>query len=202
MTRWWGTFLLGLALLPGCGMTQRKLQREEMISIESVSRSFHEPAHRVAVATFEVMKAELASAGFARNCEFFPFPTPKSPGASLPVKGQPLPANFPGFWLEYQAGDKSVSNLLILGSCHFSGQTHQGQAVTVEIQSQPDGTIVTVHIDRADKSISRAFLEQVTGRLAHPSKPPGSLEEAADFQAFFGGVQSKSDAKPKSQSSR
>jgi hypothetical protein len=185
-----------LGSMPGCGMAMRKIQREELIAIESVSRSFPEPSHRVALAAFEAMRAELASAEFAKDSEFFPAPKLKKKDGSEPREGQPLPPNYPGLWVEWKSKGKAVTSLLSLGACHFKGETRAGQAVTVEVQAQADVTLVTVHIDNSgDKSASRALLDKVSERLAHPATSPGSTEESATFKAFFGGVESR-DALP------
>lgn len=184
--------VLGLGLLGGCGMEVRRAQREEMIALESVHRTFNEPSHRVALATFEAMRNELASAEFSKDSEFRPGPKPRNPKAPLFADGKPLPPNFPAFWVEYQSSGKKISNLLTLGACHFVGKTRQGRNVTVELNFQPpEGTIVTVHIDGDDRSASKALLDQVNDRLANPASPPGSLEEAATLKAFFGGVASR-----------
>jgi hypothetical protein len=190
--RHWLIVLLVLGSMAGCGMAMRKLQREELIAIESVSRSFPEPSHRVALATFEAMRAELASAEFARDSEFFPAPKLKKKDGSEPKEGQPLPPNYPGLWVEWKSKGKAVTSLLTLGACHFTGKTPAGQAVAVEVHAQPEGTVVTVHIDNSgDKSASKALLDRVADRLAHPSCPPGSPEEVATLKAFFGGVESR-----------
>jgi hypothetical protein len=184
--------VVALGAISGCGLQMRKIQREEMIAIESVTRSFPQAPHRVALATFEAMRAELASSEFAKNSEFYPGPKPKNPNAPLFKDGQPLPPNFPAFWVEFESSGQKVSKLLTLGACHFVGKTKQGRAVTVELQNQPDGTTVTVHIDKDDiRTASKQFLEQVADRLAHPVYPPGSVEEAAMLKAFFGGVESR-----------
>jgi hypothetical protein len=107
--------------------------------------------------------------------------------------GQPLPPSFPAFWVEFQSSGQKVSRLLTLGACHFTGKTRQGQPVTVEVRFQPgDGTTVTVHIDDdGNRWASKALLDKVGDLLAHPTIPPGSLEEAAALKAFFGGVESR-----------
>ena len=180
------------AMLSGCGMQMRRLQEQEMVMMESVSRSYPAPSHRVAVATFEAMRRELASSDFSSDSEFLPGPKPKNPNAPRFTEGKPLPPNFPAFWVDYQAGGQRVSQLLMLGACHFKGKTRQGRDVTVDIRFTPgDGTVVTVHIDGDDRSASKSFLATVEDRLNNPSNPPGSLEEAAMLKAFFGGVQSR-----------
>ncbi len=51
---------------------------------------------------------------------------------------------------------------------------------------------MTVHIDKfGDRMFSNDLFDRVAQRLAHPTRPPGSPEEAAAFQAFFGGVESR-----------
>jgi hypothetical protein len=64
--------------------------------------------------------------------------------------------------------------------------------VEVAVLLQPEGSVVTVQVDKlGDRAFSQALLDRVAGRLAHPSSPPGSIEEAAKFKAFFGGVESR-----------
>ena len=193
MTRKLSIVCLFLVAVPvGCGLPTRKLQRAELIAMESVSRMYPVPSHRVALATFEAMRSELASAEFARDSEFFSGPKPKNPGDPGPSAGQPLPTNFPGVWVEYRAGGTKVDRLLTLGACHFVGKTRTGQAATVEVLNQPGGSTVTVHVDGdADRSVSKLLLDKVADRLAHPANPAGSPEEASTFKAFFGGVESR-----------
>jgi hypothetical protein len=184
--------IMALALVSGCGMQMRKALREEMVEKESITRSYPYPSHRVALATFEAMRIELGASEFAKDSEFSPGPRSKNPQAPVFQDGQPLPANFPAFWVEFQSSGQKVSRLLKLSACHFIGRTRQGHAVTVEVLYQPDGTMVTVHIDKDDtKSASKQLLETVSYRLDHPANPPGSLEEAATLKAFFGGIESR-----------
>lgn len=186
-----GRLMIALATMPGCGMAMRKVQREEMIAFESVPRSFPQPSQRVAVATFEAMRTELASAEFARDSEFFPAKRIFRADGSKPREGE-LPPNVPAFWLEWRSNGKTNRELMTLGACHYTGKTRQGQTVTVEILHEADGTLVKVHIDNStDRTVSKMLLDKVADRLTHPAHQPGSPEEAAMFKAFFGGVESR-----------
>ena len=181
----------GPASVPGCGMAVRKIDAESLEAFTTVSRSFPESSHRVALATFEAMRGELASADFAKDSEFSANPKLARPDGSKPGEGE-LPPNFPAFWLEWKNKDKSLRELVTLKACHYSGKTRDGRPVQVAVLSEPEGTLVTVQVDKlGDRPFSQALLEKVAQRLAHPASPPGSLDEAATFKAFFGGVESR-----------
>jgi hypothetical protein len=175
--------LVALGTMPGCGMAVRKLDAESLTAATTAVRSFPESPHRVALATFEAIRGELASAEFAGNSEFAPFPKPR--------EGD-LPANFPAFRLEWSTGGKPVRALVMLKSVRFEGKAKDGRPVEVGVAAQPGETLVTIHFDQlGDRMYSIYLFDQVARRLAHPTYPPGSAEEAAAFQAFFGGVESR-----------
>lgn len=169
--------------LPGCGMGVRKLDAEALAAATTAVRSFPEPPHRVALATFEVMRVELASADFAGNAEFAPFPPPRN--------GE-VPPKFPAFRLEWMNDGKPVRAWVALKTVKFAGKARDGRPVEVGVSSQSGETLVTIHIDQlGDRMVSNDLFDRVAQRLSHPPHPPGSPEEAATFQAFFGGVESR-----------
>ena len=182
--------VFGIGLLPGCGRAVRKIDAESLEAFTTVSRTFSESSHRVALATFEAMRGELASADFAKDSEFF-HPNLTRPDGTKPKEGA-LPPNFPAFWLEWKNDGKPTHALMTLGACHFEGKTRDGRPVEVGVIFQPEETLVTVRVDKlGDRAVSQMLLDKVADRLAHPANPPGSLEEAATFKAFFGGVESR-----------
>ena len=175
---------LALALVPGCGMSVRKLDEESLAAATTVSRDFPEPPHRVALAAFEAMRAELASAEFVGDSEFMPY------------RGKPEELRLPGalaFDFEWKDKDgKTSRSPLVLQSLHFRGKTAEGRSVDVRVLRQDGRTLATVRVDElGDRMVSQWLLGQFADRLAHPANPPGSPEEAAAFQAFFGGVESR-----------
>ena len=175
--------VLTLGSMPGCGMAVRKLDAETLAAATTAVRSFPESPHRVALATFEMMRGEMASAEFAGNSEFAPY--------RKRFEGN-LPANFPAFRLEWTSGDKPVRALVTLKAAHFAGKAKDGRPIEVNVEAQPGETLVTIHVDQlGDRMFSNFLFDQVAQRLAHPTYPPGSPEEAEAFQAFFGGVESR-----------
>jgi hypothetical protein len=172
------------ALLPGCGMSVRKLDEEALAAATTVSRVFPEPPHRVALAAFEAMRAELASAEFVGDSEFMPY------------RGKPKELQLPGglaFDFEWKDKDGKPSHApLVLQSVHFRGKTAEGRSVDVRVIRQDGQTLATVRVDElGDRMFSQWLLDRFADRLAHPATLPGSPEEAAAFQAFFGGVESR-----------
>ena len=182
-----------LGLMPGCGLGVRKKDEETFKAAVTVPRSFSEPSHRVALATFEAMRAELASAEFASDSEFSPVPLRPKPDGSKPKEGEVrLPPDAPAFWVEWKNREKTVNDLVTLRTCHYRGKTRDNRPITVNVLYSPEGTLVTVLIDKlGDRLASNALLDKVADRLAHPASPPGSPEEAATLKAFFGGIESR-----------
>jgi hypothetical protein len=183
--------IVALGPFPGCGMAVRRADEETLAAATTVVRSFPEPSHRVALATFEAMRAELASAEFAKNSEFSPSRLVRKDG-SKPKEGD-VPSKFPDFWLEWKAAKgQPVRELVTLKGAHFAGKAQDGRPVEVEVVGQGLETLVTVRFDKlGDRMFSQWLLDRVANRLAHPSYPPGSIEEATAMKAFFGGVESR-----------
>ncbi len=195
MIRWCpvAVAVVALGLMPGCGLGVRKLDRETMASMATVARNYPEPAHRVAVAALVAMRAELASADFARDSEFLAAPLKRKPDGSTPGEGEArLPPDGPAFWVEWTNKGQTFHELMTLRACHFRGKTRDGRPVEVAVLVQPEGTTVTVLVDKlGDRTASRALLDRIADRLAHPAFTPGTPEEAAMLKAFFGGVESR-----------
>ncbi len=188
--RGWVVVLLALSPMAGCGMGVRKLDADALTAATTVPREFTAPPHRVALATFEAMRSELASAEFAGDSQFVPGPARRD--GSKPKPGD-LPADFPAFWLEWTSQGKPVRELLGLRAAHFKGRTADGRPVEVEVVAQgPKVAQVAIRVDQlGDRMLSNRLLEATADRLAHPAAPPGSPEAAATYQAFFGGVESR-----------
>jgi hypothetical protein len=191
----WRRCLLAVAVvlgsMPGCGMAVRKLDEETLAAATTINRSYPESPHRVALAAFEVMRAELASAEFAKDSEFAPNPGLVKRDGTRPKEGE-LPPNFPAFWLEWKNNGQPVRALVTLKAAHFAAKDDKGRPIEVGVVYQPGETLLTVHIDKfGDRMFSQWLMDQVANRLAHPAYPPGSLEEAMAFKAFFGGVESR-----------
>ena len=183
-------FVLG-PMIPGCGMAVRKLDEESLAAATTAVRGFEPPPHRVALATFEAMRAELASSDFAKNSEFSKIRPPVRKDGTPPKRGE-LPPDFPAFWLEWNGAGKPVRELVGLRAAHFAGKANDGRPIEVNVTAKDGETLVTIRVDQlGDRMFCTYLFEQISGHLNHPSYPPGSVEEAAALQAFFGGVESR-----------
>jgi hypothetical protein len=180
-----------LGSMPGCGMAVRRADEETLAAATTLTRSFSESPHRVALATFETMRSELASAGFAKDSEFSPTPRLVKKDGTKPKEGE-LPPNSPAFWLEWKNNGQSFRELVSLRAAHFAGKASDGRSVEVGVTAAPGETMLTIRFDKlGDRMFSQHLADRVANRLAHPDYTPGSLEEAAAIKAFFGGVESR-----------
>jgi hypothetical protein len=187
--------LVAFACLPGCGLGLRKMVGEPRIGAWTESTTHKEPPHRVALATLEAMRAELASADFAKgqDSEFAVARDLMRPGMKIPRPGEPVPADYPAFWVDWTAKDDGHKqrNLVVLVQAHFEGQTRDGRPVQITVRRDVE-TVVTVKVGKhGDPKLSRLLGERISERLAHPLHRPGSSEEAETLRAFFGGVESR-----------
>ena len=187
--------LVAVGCLPGCGLGLRKIAGEPRIGDWTESTSHKEPPHRVALATLEAMRAELASADFAKgqDSEFAVARDLMRPGKKIPRPGESVPPDYPAFWVDWTAkGDgHQERNLVVLIQAHFEGKTRDGRPVQISVRRDVE-TVVTVKVGKhGDPKLGRFLGERISERLAHPLHPPGSAEEAEAFRAFFGGVESR-----------
>jgi hypothetical protein len=187
--------LVAVACLPGCGLGVRKMAGGPRLDNWTESTTRKEPPHRVALATLEAMRAELASADFARgqDSQFAVARDLMRPGMKIPRPGDPVPPDYPAFWVDWTAKDDGHEerNLVVLVQAHFEGQTRDGRLVQVTIKRDVQ-TLVTVQVGKdGDPRLARLLGERISERLAHPLHPPGSPEEAETLRAFFGGVESR-----------
>ena len=156
-----------------------------------MSRAFPEATHRVALAAFEAMRGELASAEFAGDSEFAPIPRPANPDGTR-SKVDDVPPDGGGFWLEWKNEGRALRERVTLRACRYQGRTREGRSVEVAVLAEAGGSLVSVHVgEMGDRALSGVLLDKVADRLRHPVNPPGSDEEAASFQAFFGGIESR-----------
>jgi Protein of unknown function (DUF3568) len=187
--------LVAVACSPGCGLAMRKMAGGPLLGAWTESTTHQEPPHRVALATLEAMRAELASADFAegQDSQFSVASELMKPGMKIPKPGEPLPPDYPAFWVDWKAKDDGHKerNLVILLQAHFEGRTRDGRPVQVNIL-RDQLTIVTIRIGKhGDAKVGKALASRIDERLAHPLHPPGSPEEGATLRAFFGGVESR-----------
>ena len=188
---------LALGLVAGCGPVFRSAQKIEAALVKAewammpnrLDYTVYQPSHRVALATSEVLKAELAEVKI-RNVELtqdkhFDTPEGKTPEPDSVV----IPDGYPAFWLE----GLPISKSPILVNCRlveFAGKTKDGQkvhaSVRLEIVGSDQRTVVSVQVGgRGDARGSKSLIEKISERVRNPSTRPGSPEERAALKAAF-----------------
>ncbi len=208
MSRWILGAVAALAMapvaLPGCGLGVRRQLDSEPILIPGVNtRSYPAAPHRVALATLEAMRAELASADFAKGkdnafgsaqADLKAHTPPGQKPPALPRVGEPIPVDWPYFWVEWNVKNsaKKERQLVLLSSCQFEGKARNGDPVRASVKNENGQSVVTMQVGKmADQAAVRVLLEKIEDRLAHPLRPAGTVEEADTFVAFFSGVDSR-----------
>jgi hypothetical protein len=188
---------LALGLVAGCGPVLRTSQKIDAALVKAewammpnrLDYRVYQPSHRVALATSEVLKAELAEVKI-RNVELtqdkhFDTPEGKTPDpASLTI-----PDGYPACWVE----GLSISKTPILVNCRlveFAGKTKDGHkvqaTVRLEIVGSDQRTVVSVQVGgRGDARGSESLIEKIAERVRNPSTRPGSPEERAALKAAF-----------------
>jgi hypothetical protein len=188
---------LALGLVAGCGPVVRSAQRIEtaLVKVEwammpnRLDYTVYQPSHRVALATSEVLKAELAEVKI-RNVELTQDKHFDTPEGKTPVPGSVvIPDDSSACWLE----GLPISKSPILVNCHlvaFAGKTKDGQrvdaVVRLEIIGSDQRTVVSVQVGgHGDARGSKNLTDKISGRVQNPSTRPGSPEERAALKAAF-----------------
>jgi hypothetical protein len=191
--------LAGLALGPvaGCGPVFRskwKIERavarvESALMPNRLDYTVYQPSHRVALATSETLKAELAEVKI-RNVVLTQDKHFDTPEGKAPAPGSvKIPDDYPACWLE----GLPISQGPILVNCRiveFAGKTKDGQRVDAEVRLEIVGsdvrTVVSVQVGgRGDSSRSKDLIDKISDRVQSPSTRPGSPEERAALKAAF-----------------
>ncbi len=188
---------LTLGLLAGCGPVLRSAERIEtaLLKVEAawmpnrLDCMIYHPSHRVALATAEVLKVELAEVKI-RSVELtrdknYDTPEGKTPAPDSVV----IPSDYQAFWLECLP----VSRSPILVNCRlvkFEGKAPDGQkveaVVRLEVVGSDQRTVVSVQAGgHGDNRGSHYLLARINERMQNPSTRPGSPEERAALKAAF-----------------
>jgi hypothetical protein len=188
---------LVLGLVVGCGPVIRTAQRidtartkaEWALMPNRLDYTVNQPSHRVALATFEALKAELAEVKI-RNVELTVDKNFDTPEGKAPVMGETaIPNDHPAFWLEGLPNTKGPM-LVNCWKVAFAGKTKDGQKVDalvrLEVVSSDRRTVVSVQVGgRGDATGSKNLIDRISERIQNPSVHPGSPEERAALKAAF-----------------
>jgi hypothetical protein len=191
----------GLALAlgwMGCGpvfrtamKVERVMQRAELAWMPNrLDYTVYQPSHRVALATLDVLKAELTEVK-VHNIELTQDKHFDTPEGKTPKPGDvKIPDDYQGFWMDgLIAGDPPM--VVNLRSCDFVGKTRDGQRVDAVVQLEIVGsdqrTVVSVQVGRhGDPKPTKALIDKVSQKIQQPSTRPGSPEEIAALKDAFG----------------
>jgi hypothetical protein len=188
---------LALGLLVGCGPVIRtswkidaaRVKAEWALMPNRLDYTVYQPSHRVALATFETLKAELAEVKI-RNVELTVDKNYDTSEGKPPVLGEfEIPKDQPAFWVEGLRHTKAP----LLVNCWkvtFSGKTKEGQKVEAQVRLEIVGsdrrTVVSVQVGgRGDATGSKNLIDRISERAENPSVRPGSPEERAALKAAF-----------------
>jgi hypothetical protein len=188
---------LALGLLVGCGPVIRtswkidaaRVKAEWALMPNRLDYTVYQPSHRVALATFETLKAELAEVKI-RNVELTVDKNYDTSEGKPPVMGEfEIPKDHPAFWFE-GLPDTKAPTLVNCWKVAFSGKTKEGQKVEAQVRLEIVGsdrrTVVSVQVgSRGDATGSKNLIDRISERIQNPSTRPGSPEESAALKAAF-----------------
>ena len=181
---------LSMALAAGCGSMMLASQGVPIWLRHRLDWTVYQPSHRVALATFEVLKAELAEVKIVdeeltRDDHF------NSPDGKTPKPGEvKIPDDYPAFWL-----DEFLPGLPMIVNCRYvviEGKTKDGKRVDVvvrlEIVSSDQRTVVSVQVGHKgeDDKITKKLIDKISERVHQPTLKPDSPEEHAALVAALG----------------
>ena len=183
----------------GCGRMMLVQYGEPVWLIHRVNRTFPQPSHRVALATYEVLKAELAKVGMVDE-ELTQDDRFEKPDGKTPAPGEiQIPDDVPAFWMNGLSSGPIIVKLRYL---ELAGKDRDGRVVQAVVRigvetPEPD-SVVSIQIgDKGDAKASGALLDKIAERLAHPTHKPGSLEERQALQTLFLSKPGEADGKTK-----
>lgn len=188
---------LTLGLVVGCGpviRTKWKVERglaraETALTPNKLDYTVYQPTHRVALATWETLKADLAEARVVRVELTRDHHFDTSEGKTPAPEAVTIPPGHHACWVESPALAKEP----ILANCQlvsFEGKTKDGQAVEVEVRLEIVGsdqrTVAGVQVGgRGDSSNSRLLIARISERLVNLAPRPNSPEERAAVRTMF-----------------
>ena len=193
------TAVAAIVSVVGCGRMMLVQYGEPVWLLHRVNRTFDQPSHRVALATYEVLKAELTSVGMVDE-ELTQDDRFDKPDGKTPAPGEiQIPDDAPAFWMKGLSTGPIIVNLR---SFELAGKDRLGRVVQVVVRigletPEPD-SVVSIQVgERGDDRASNALIDKIAERLAHPTYKLGSAEERQALQALFLSEPGEADGKSK-----
>ena len=197
---------LALVLSAGCGPMFRSahkvdaaLQKAELAWMPNrLDYTVYQPSHRVALATLDVLKADLAEVK-VHDIELSRDNRYNTPDGKMPKPVEVrIPDDYPAFWMDGLDPDGPV--LVNCRSVDFEGRTKAGEAVVasvrLEIMGSDQRTIVSVQVGRrGDSKATKDLIDKISERVLGPKLKPGSPEEQASLNIVFGHEPGKEELK-------
>ena len=190
---------LAIGLVAGCGpiyrlalVSQPVLAKAELAMMPNrLDYTVYQPSHRVALATYEVLKAELAEVkvGEIELTQDEHFNTPEG---KTPKPGEVnIPDDYPGFWMDGLLATDDRPMIVNCRSCKFDGKTKDGQRVDalvrLEIMGSDQRTVVSVQVGhRGDQKATKALIDKISLKVQEPTRKPGSPEERTALKEALG----------------
>lgn len=184
--------VLALALGAGCGSLMIAAMEGEPVWLRHrLDWTVFQPSHRVAIATLEVLKTELAEVKIVadeltRDDHF------NTPDGKTPKPGEiKIPDDYPAFWLD------GVEDHPVIVNCRlavFEGKTKDGQKVDAVVRLEIVGkteehTVVSVQVghwgDEKSNKATKALIDKISEKVLQPSYVPGSPAERNVLNAAF-----------------
>jgi hypothetical protein len=150
----------------------------------------YQPSHRVALATYEALKGELAEVKVL-NVELTQDDHFNPPGGGMPKPGDvKIPEDYPAFWADWLNPKGPV--IVNCRYCDFEGKTKDGRkveaVVRLEIMGSDQRTVVSVQVGRKrDDKATKVLIDKISDRVHNqPILKPGSPEERTALKDAFG----------------
>jgi hypothetical protein len=184
---------LSLALAAGCGTMMLASQGEPVWLLHRLDWTVFKPSHRVAMATFEALKGELAEVKIVDEelTQDSHYNLPDGQWTLPKPADLRIPDDYPAFWVD-GFGPKDQPMIVNCRSCVFRGKTKDGKRVDAVVRLEIVGTseqhtVVSVQAGRkGDEKLTKGLIDRISEQLQHPKFPPGSTEERAALNLVLG----------------
>jgi hypothetical protein len=184
---------LALALTAGCGsMMIAAMDGEPVWLRHRLDWTVYQPSHRVALATLEVLKTELAEAKIVDE-ELTEDKRFNTPDGKTPKPGEVrIPDDYPAFWLDGLVDQRPM--IVNCRFCDIRGKTKDGKPVEAVVRLEIVGkseqhTVLSIQVGRkGDEKSNKAtkdLIDKISDRVLQPKLPPGSPEERAALSTAF-----------------